>query len=178
MSVEASVSRKVMLRLAPVIALLYLLFSVDRGNVGFAGLQMRGSLSLTAEAFGVGSALFTLGYLLFQVPNAVWLRRLGGGAGFAAIACAWGVLSTVTALVPNQSWFFVNRFLLGVAEAGFNAYVVYYINQTFPRNVRGFAMGLTLVAVPVAMIIASPLSGWILNLHWGGISGWQLDVYH
>jgi ACS family tartrate transporter-like MFS transporter len=174
MSVEASVSRKVMLRLAPVIALLYLLFSVDRGNVGFAGLQMRASLSLTAEAFGVGSALFTLGYLLFQVPNAVWLRRLGGGAGFAAIACAWGALSTVTAFVPNQSWFFVNRFLLGVAEAGFNAFVVYYINQTFPRDVRGFAMGLTLVAVPVAMIIASPLSGWILNLHWGGISGWQL----
>ncbi len=170
---ETSVSRKIMLRLAPVIALLYLLFAVDRGNIGFAGLQMRAALGLSAEAFGVGSALFTLGYLVFQVPNAVWLRRLGGGAGFAAIACSWGVLSTVTAFVPNESWFFVNRFLLGVSEAGFHAFVVYYINRTFPRNVRGFAVGLTLVAVPVAMIIASPLSGWILDWRWGAVGGWQ-----
>jgi ACS family tartrate transporter-like MFS transporter len=170
---EASVTRKVMLRVAPMLSLLYLLFSVDRGNVGFAGLQMRQALGLSAEAFGIGSGLFTFGYLLFQVPNAVWLRRLGGGAGFAAIACAWGALSTLTAFVPNEHWFFANRFLLGVSEAGFNAFVIYYIQQWFPRNVRGFAIGLTLVAVPISIVIASPLSGWVLNLHWRGLSGWQ-----
>lgn len=163
-----------MLRLAPLILLLYLLFAIDRGNIGFAGLQMRQALRLSAEVFGIGSALFTAGYLAFQIPNAVWLRRLGGGRAFAAIACAWGLISTLTAFVPDTPWFYANRLLLGIAEAGFNAFVIFYINRMFPRSVRGFAVGFTFLAVPISMVVASPLSGWMLNWHWGGFSGWQL----
>jgi MFS transporter, ACS family, tartrate transporter len=174
MSLKTSTEQKLMTRLAAVIFMLYLLFAVDRGNVGFAGLQMMKALGLSAEIFGLGSGLFTLGYLLFQVPNAEGLRRLGGGTAFAAIACAWGVISTTTAFVPDQFWFLVNRFLLGVAEAGFNAFVIYYINQMFPRGLRGFAVGLTLFSVPVSMILISPLSGLLLNLQLGGLRGWQL----
>jgi MFS transporter, ACS family, tartrate transporter len=171
---EAIVARKMMLRLAPLILLLYLLFAIDRGNIGFAGLQMRQALSLSAEVFGIGSTLFTIGYLAFQIPNTVWLRRLGGGRAFAAIACAWGLISALTAFVPDTTWFYANRFLLGVAEAGFNAFVIFYINRMFPRAVRGFAVGLTLLAVPISMIVASPLSGWMLNWQWRDLSGWQL----
>jgi MFS transporter, ACS family, tartrate transporter len=174
MSVKTRTEQKLMMRLAAVIFLLYLLFSVDRGNIGFAGLQMMKSLGLNAEIFGLGSGLFTVAYLLFQVPNAEGLRRLGGGTAFATIACAWGIISTTTAFVPDQFWFLVNRFLLGVAEAGFNAFVIYYINQMFPRRLRGFAVGLTLFAVPVSMILISPVSGLLLNLQLGGLRGWQL----
>jgi MFS transporter, ACS family, tartrate transporter len=174
MSIKTRTEQKLMTRLAAVIFLVYLLFAVDRGNVGFAGLQMMKALGLSAEIFGLGSGLFTVGYLLFQVPNAVGLRRLGGGTAFATIACAWGVISTTTAFVPDQFWFLVNRFLLGVAEAGFNAFVIYYINQMFPRDLRGFAVGLTLFSVPVSMVLMSPLSGLLLNLQWGGLRGWQL----
>jgi ACS family tartrate transporter-like MFS transporter len=174
MSVQISTEKKLLTRLASVIFLLYFLFSVDRGNVGFAGLQMTRALGLSAETFGLGSGLFTVGYLLFQVPNAVWLRRLGGGRAFATIACAWGVVSTATAFVPDQTWFLVNRFLLGVAEAGFNAFVIYYINMLFPRRLRGFAVGLTLLAVPVSLIVASPISGLLLNQKLAGLQGWQV----
>jgi MFS family permease len=174
LTAEAIVARKMMLRLAPLVLLLYLLFAIDRGNIGFAGLQMRQALRLSAEVFGIGSALFTVGYLAFQIPNTVWLRRLGGGRAFAAIACAWGLISTLTAFVPDTDWFYANRFLLGVAEAGFNAFVIFYINRMFPRTVRGFAVGLTLLAVPLSMIAASPLSGWMLNWQWGALRGWQL----
>ena len=163
-----------MLRLAPLILLLYLLFAIDRGNIGFAGLQMRQALRLSAEVFGIGSALFTVGYLAFQIPNTVWLRRLGGGRAFAAISCAWGLISTLTAFVPDTPWFYANRFLLGVAEAGFNAFVIFYINRMFPPTVRGFAVGLTFLAVPLSMIVASPLSGWMLDWQWGALRGWQL----
>jgi MFS transporter, ACS family, tartrate transporter len=174
LTAEAIIARKMMLRLAPLILLLYLLFAIDRGNIGFAGLQMRQALGLSAEVFGIGSALFTVGYLAFQIPNTVWLRRLGGGRAFAAIACAWGLISAFTAFVPDTPWFYGNRFLLGVAEAGFNAFVIFYINRMFPRTVRGFAVGLTLLAVPLSMMVASPLSGWMLNWQWGAASGWQL----
>jgi len=174
MSIQASVERKILARLATVIFLLYFLFAVDRGNVGFAGLQITKALGLSAETFGLGSGLFTVGYLLFQVPNAVWLRRVGGGRAFGAIACTWGLVSTAAAFVPDRSWFLVNRFLLGVAEAGFNAFVIYYISLMFPRRLRGFAVGLTLVAVPLSLIVASPISGMLLNQYFMGFEGWQI----
>ncbi len=174
MSVKERTERKLLLRVAAVIFLLYFFFSVDRGNIGFAGLQMRQALGLSAEVFGLGSGLFTVGYLLFQVPNVIWLRHLGGGRAFAVIACAWGLASTATALVPDQFCFLVNRFVLGVCEAGFNAFVIYYINRTFPQRIRGFTIGLTLLAVPVSMIVASPLSGALLNWQGAGLQGWQL----
>ena len=173
MSIKERTEKKLLWRVAVVIFLLYFLFSVDRGNIGFAGLQMTKALGLSAEIFGIGSALFTLGYLLFQVPNAAWLRQLSAGRAFATIACAWGVVSTTTALVPDQFWFLVNRFLLGLSEAGFNAFVIYYINRMFPNRIRGFTVGLTLLAVPVSMIVASPLSGALLNWQLGGLEGWQ-----
>lgn len=174
MSVQRTTEKKLLTRLTSAIFLLYFLFSVDRGNVGFAGLQMTRELGLTAETFGLGSGLFTVGYLLFQVPNAVWLRRLGGGRAFATIAWAWGLVSTATAFVPDQTWFLVNRFLLGVAEAGFNAFVIDYINLMFPRRLRGFAVGLTLLAVPASLIVASPISGLLLNQEFAGLQGWQV----
>jgi len=174
MSIQARTESKLIARLASVIFLLYFLFSVDRGNIGFAGQQMSAALGMNAAMFGLGSSLFTLSYLLFQVPNAIGLRRIGGGRAFAAIASAWGAISAATALVPSQRWFLVNRFLLGVAEAGFNAFVIYYINQVFPRSVRGFAVGIIFVAVPASMIIVSPLSGLLLNWRFYQLQGWQL----
>jgi hypothetical protein len=94
MDIQKRVENKLLLHVASLIFLLYFFFAIDRGNVGFAALQMNASLGLTAEVFGFGSGLFTLAYLLFQAPNAELLRRLGARRGFALIACAWGLVST------------------------------------------------------------------------------------
>jgi ACS family tartrate transporter-like MFS transporter len=173
MFIEERTEKKMLVRVASVLFLLYFLFSVDRGNIGFAALQMNKALGLSAEVFGFGSGLFTLGYLLFQVPNAEWLRRVGASRGFAIIGCAWGLVSTSTAFVPDQFWFLLNRFALGVSEAGFHAFVIYYINRMFPSRIRGFAVGLAFVAVPISMVVASPLSGVLLNWQLGAMHGWQ-----
>lgn len=167
------VERKLLLRIASLVFLLYFSFAIDRGNIGFAALQMNAALGLTAEVFGFGSALFTLAYLLFQAPNAEMLRRLGPRRGFALVACGWGLVSTSTAFVPDQTWFLINRFALGVTEAGFHAFIIYYISTIFPQRIRGFAVGISFVAVPFSMIVASPLSGVLLDLEWGTFAGWQ-----
>lgn len=167
------VERQLLLRIASLVFLLYFSFAIDRGNIGFAALQMNAALGLTAEVFGFGSGLFTLAYLLFQAPNAEMLRRLGPRRGFALVACGWGLVSTSTAFVPDQTWFLINRFALGVTEAGFHAFIIYYISTIFPQRIRGFAVGVSFVAVPFSMIVASPLSGVLLNLEWGTFAGWQ-----
>jgi MFS family permease len=170
---QKRVEHKLLLHVASVVFLLYFFFAIDRGNVGFAALQMNSDLGLSAEVFGYGSALFTLAYLLFQAPNAEALRRLGARRGFAIIACAWGVASLSTAFVSSPAGFLVNRLVLGMAEAGFHAFMVYYISRMFPSRVRGFAVGVSFIAVPCSMIVASPLSGALLDVEIGGMSGWQ-----
>lgn len=167
------VERKLLARIASLVFLLYFSFAIDRGNVGFAALQMNAALGLSAEVFGFGSGLFTLAYLLFQAPNAEMLRRVGPRRGFALVACGWGLVSTSTAFVPDQTWFLVNRFALGLTEAGFHAFIIYYIGTIFPERIRGFAVGVSFVAVPFSMIVASPLSGVLLDFEWGTFAGWQ-----
>lgn len=171
--IAARVERKLLLRIASLVFLLYFTFAIDRGNVGFAALQMNAALGLSAEVFGLGSGLFTLAYLLFQAPNAELLRRLGPRRGFAIVACAWGLVSTSTAFVGDQTWFLVNRFALGLSEAGFHAFIIYYIGAIFPQRIRGFAVGISFVAVPFSMIVASPLSGVLLDARIGTLAGWQ-----
>jgi ACS family tartrate transporter-like MFS transporter len=173
MEIGRRVERKLIYRVATLVFLLYFSFAIDRGNIGFAALQMNEQLGLSAQVFGWGSGLFTLAYLLFQAPNAEWLRRLGARRGCALVACAWGFVSASTAFVPDQFWFLVNRLALGLSEAGFHAFVIYYIGTIFPERIRGFAVGISFVAVPVSMIVASPLSGVLLNLSAGSFAGWQ-----
>jgi MFS transporter, ACS family, tartrate transporter len=172
-SLPSRVTRKLLWRLGPIILLLYLFFAVDRGNIGFAGAQIRSAIGISAETFGIGSALFTAAFLLFQIPSAEWLRKLGGGTAFALVGCSWGVISAATAFVGGPVSFFANRFLLGAAEAGVTAFIVAYISAIFPRSVQGAAVGLILLAVPLAMIASSPLSGVLLNVTAGGLQGWQ-----
>jgi len=171
---NGKIEKKLLLHVASITFLLYFVFGIDRGNVGIAALQMNMALGMSAESYGYGSGLFTLAYLLFQVPNAEWLRRLGASRGLATIACAWGLVSASTAFVSNPSWFMVNRFLLGMSEAGFHAFLIYYINHIFPGTIRGLAVGVTFISVPLSMIVASPLSGLFLNLQIGDIEGWRL----
>ena len=171
--VATRVQRKLLWHVASLVFLLYFSFAIDRGNIGFAALQMNTALGLSAEVFGLGSGLFTLAYLLFQAPNAEMLRRLGARRGFALVACAWGLVSTSTAFVPDQNWFLVNRFALGLSEAGFHAFIIYYISTIFPERIRGFAVGVSFVAVPFSMIVASPLSGVLLDVRLGALAGWQ-----
>ena len=99
--VATRAERKLLWHVASLVFLLYFSFAIDSGNIGFAALQMNTALGLSAEVFGLGSGLFTLAYLLFQAPNAEMLRRLGVRRGFALVACAWGLVSSSTAFVPQ-----------------------------------------------------------------------------
>lgn len=171
--IAGRVRRRLMMRVVLLLFALYALFSLDRGNVGLAALRMNADLGLSAQTYGLGASLFTLAYLLFQVPATTTMRRLGASRGLAIVACAWGAASMANAFVWNANSFLVVRTLLGIGEAGFSAFVVYYIGQTFPRSMRGFALSATLVAVPITLMIASPLSVLLLEWNHSGLRGWQ-----
>ena len=160
-------------RIAPYLALLYLFLFLDRTNISFAALQMNKALGLTATAFGLAVGMFSLGYFVFEIPSTLLLRRFGARRWLARIMVSWGLLSLATAFVSSSSGLYVLRFLVGAAEAGFVPGILYYLTRWIPAGDRGRVIGVFMLGVPMATIIGSPVSGFLLGQDWLGLQGWQ-----
>jgi ACS family tartrate transporter-like MFS transporter len=166
--------RKVTLRLIPFLFTLYIVAWLDRVNVGFAGLQMNSDLGFSSAAFGFGSGVFFLGYCLFEVPSNLILHRVGARRWIARIMITWGLISATMMFVRTAPSFYLLRFLLGAAEAGFFPGVVYYLSHWYPERHRARAIAAFMTAVPVSGVVGGPLSGALLTLNGSfGLAGWQ-----
>jgi MFS transporter, ACS family, tartrate transporter len=166
--------RKVTWRLIPFLFLLYIIAWLDRVNVGFAGLQMNTDLGFSSTVFGFGSGIFFLGYCLFEIPSNIILERVGARLWIARIMVTWGLISAGLMFVRTPAVFYLLRFLLGVAEAGFFPGVIYYLSLWYPTAQRARAIAAFMTAVPVTGLIGGPLSGALLELDGlHGLAGWQ-----
>ncbi|WP_329165329.1 MFS transporter [Streptomyces sp. NBC_01717] len=169
---ENAVFRKVVRRIVPFLILCYVFSYLDRVNVGFAKLQMSDDLGLSEAAYGLGAGLFFIGYFLFEVPSNLMLQRIGARTWIARIMITWGLVSASFVFVTDETMFYVLRFLLGAAEAGFYPGVILYCTYWFPSHRRGRVIAMFMSAIPVAGIFGNPLSGWIMD-RFHGVSGWQ-----
>jgi sugar phosphate permease len=167
-----AVYRKVARRLIPLLFLCYIAAYLDRVNVGFAKLQMQQALHFSDAVYGFGAGIFFIGYFIFEIPSNVLLHKVGAGRWIARIMVTWAVLSAATMFVDSAPSFYLVRFLLGVAEAGFFPGIILYLTYWFPAARRGRATSLFLTAVAVAGIVGGPASGWILHAL-AGVNGWQ-----
>ncbi len=161
-------------RLLPFLFLLYIVAYLDRINVSFAALGMNQDLGLSQTAYGFGAGIFFLGYVLFEVPSNIILERVGPRRWIARIMVSWGLATAALALAQGPVSFAALRFVLGVAEAGFFPGIILYLTYWFPQARRARAVALFMTATPVAGLIGSPLSGWIMQMHGVlGHAGWQ-----
>ncbi|ATE67256.1 MFS transporter [Rhizorhabdus dicambivorans] len=169
------VYNKIALRILPLILVSYIFASIDRVNVAFAKLQMGPALGLTETMYGFGAGVFFIGYCLFEIPSNMMLHRIGARVWLARIMVVWGLLSTLTMFVQTPTHFYIIRFLLGIAEAGFYPGALLYLTYWFPSYVRSQAVAVMLLGTPLAAIIGSPLSGAIMRFMdgWAGLAGWQ-----
>jgi MFS transporter, ACS family, tartrate transporter len=171
---EAATMRRVSWRLMPFLLAAYIICYIDRVNVGFAALQMNKAVGIDPKTYGLGAGIFFLGYFFFEVPSNLALQRFGARTWIARIMISWGLVSAACALIAGPMSFLALRFLLGVAEAGFFPGVILYITYWFPAHYRAVIVGVFMVAIPVAGLIGSPISGAVLYLDgWLGLGGWQ-----
>ena len=173
-AVGHSAMTKALWRILPLIALAYLFAYMDRVNISFAAAQMNADLKFSATIYGLGGGLFFLGYALFEIPSNLMLVRFGARQWIARIMITWGLLAAGMMFIQTPLQFYVVRFLLGVAEAGFYPGVIYYFSGWFPRTYRGRAVSRFYVASPLASIVMGGISGWLLGLDGlGNLQGWQ-----
>src|ERR1700743_454515 len=174
-TLERSTMRKVYLRLLPFAVLSYVLAYIDRINVSFAGLTMRGDVGMSAGTFGFAVGMFYWGYFIFEVPSNVILEKVGARIWIARIMITWGILAGLTAVVTGSTSFAIVRFLLGVAEAGFFPGIILYFTYWFPSHHHARIVSGFLVGLPVAVAIGAPISTGLLSLDGlFGLRGWQV----
>jgi ACS family tartrate transporter-like MFS transporter len=162
-----------MWRLMPFLFLLYIVAYLDRINVGFGILQMRGQLGLSDRVYGRAAGMFFAGYFFFQLPSNLLLEKFGVRRWITGIMVLWGVISCLMIFIRGPLSFYGMRFLLGAAEAGFFPGIILYMKRWFPARARAGAVAWFMTANPLAGVVGSPISGALLGLHGAGLSGWQ-----
>lgn len=175
---QSKVLKRVTLRLIPLLFCCYIIAYIDRINVGFAKLQLQGVLNVDPAVFGgvygLGAGLFFIGYFLFEVPSNLILQRVGARVWIARIMVVWGLVSMAFVFMKGVTSFYVLRFLLGAAEAGFFPGVILYITYWYPPAERARMIALFAIGAIVAGVVGSPVSGLLLEMHGiGGLAGWQ-----
>ncbi|WP_137134324.1 MFS transporter [Rhizobium sp. FKY42] len=171
---EKSLIAKITWRLMPFLGLLYLIAYIDRQNVSYAKLQMVDALGLSEYAYGLGASLFFVGYFLFEVPSNLFLYRFGARVWFTRIMVTWGLITITLAFTQSPTMFYILRFLLGFAEAGFFPGVLYLLTLWFPKDNRGRMVGLFMIFSAFANALGAPLGGMLLDLDGVlGLAGWE-----
>ncbi|KQQ31055.1 MFS transporter [Duganella sp. Leaf126] len=167
--------RRVSWRLMPLLFLCFVAAYLDRVNVGFARLQMLADLRFSDTVYGVGAGMFFIGYFLFEVPSNLLMTRAGARLWIARIMISWGLISSAMMFTTSVTSFYVLRFLLGAAEAGFFPGIILYLTYWYPAQRRARMVAVFMSGVAVAGVVGGPLSGWILQAFDGahGWSGWQ-----
>ena len=164
---------RVIKRLMPFLFILYVIAYLDRVNVGFAALSMKGDLQFTDQIIGVGAGIFFIGYVTLEIPGTILVERWSARGWIARIMISWGILAMLTGFVQTKNQFYTIRFLLGAAEAGFFPGIIVYLSHWFRYQDRAKAVALLMTAVSVSNIIGSPLSGFLMKLEWLGLAGWR-----
>src|SRR3984893_2938230 len=160
-------------RLLPFLFLLYVANYLDRTNIAYATLGMKGDLGLTDSVFGTASGIFFIGYFALQIPGALLVERWSARLLLAITLITWVALTTLTAFVHTPHQLYAARFLLGAAEAGFFPGVIVYLSHWFTTQDRGKAISRFMAAIPIGFMIGGPIAGSILGVHWLNLAGWR-----
>jgi ACS family tartrate transporter-like MFS transporter len=171
---EPALLAKLTRRLIPFMFLLYIVSYLDRINVGFAALQLNDALHFDPAVFGLGAGIFFIGYFLFEVPSNLIMERIGARIWMARILITWGLISSAMMFLNGYVMFYILRFLLGLAEAGFFPGMILYLTYWFPAETRGRAIARFMTANAIAGVIGGPISGLLLKMNGSaGLAGWQ-----
>ncbi|MBP1124644.1 MULTISPECIES: MFS transporter [Pseudomonas] len=172
-TVLARAAAKVKRHVLPLFVVMFIVNYIDRVNIGFVRSHLETDLGIGAAAYGLGAGLFFIGYALFEVPSNLLLQRYGARAWLTRIMFTWGAAAMAMAFVQGETSFYVLRFVLGAAEAGFFPGIIYYFTQWLPASERGKAMAIFLSGSAIASVISGPVSGALLSVSGLSLHGWQ-----
>lgn len=167
-------THKAVLRLLPVMCVVYFMAYIDRTNVALAKTHLDTDVGISAAAFGFGAGIFFISYAFLEVPSNLVMYRVGPRRWIARIALTWGALSALMMFVQGDMSFYVMRFLLGAAEAGLYPALMYMVTLWFAQSYRATVVGFIYLAPTIALVVGGPMGGALMELDSAmGLHGWQ-----
>jgi ACS family tartrate transporter-like MFS transporter len=174
MQTDAALVGTVAKRLRWLLIVMMFVAFMDRTNISFVAAYMNHDIGLSTKQFGLGASLFFLGYLLFEVPSNLVMVRAGARRWLARIMITWGIVSSGSAFVSGPTGFYLARFLLGVAEAGFIPGVMLYLSYWSPQRYLGKFTGWFMMVIPISASITALITASLLALDQvAGLAGWR-----
>ena len=156
-------------RILGVAFVMYVISVVDRTNIAMAIPALRSELGLSASSIGFATGMFFWGYIILQIPAgrlaAVWSAKWV----IVILLVVWSLVSLSTAFVHTENELIANRFVLGLFEGGVLTCTIVLIRKWFTRPERARANTVFLLSIPLAQVLANPISGVVLK-HFG----WQM----
>jgi ACS family tartrate transporter-like MFS transporter len=162
-----------MRRIMPYLFVLFIIAYLDRVNVSYAALQMKGDLGFGDDVLGLGAGIFFIGYFLLEIPGSILVEKWSARGWIARIMISWGVVAILMGFVHTKNQFYVLRFLLGACEAGFFPGIIVYFSHWFRYEDRAKAVAMFMAAIPIANIVGAPMSGLLLGINQFGLTGWR-----
>ena len=173
LSLPARTVAKVSRRIIPYFFVLYIIAYIDRANVAFAKLSMQADLGFSEAVFGLGAGIFFIGYFLLEIPGCLIVERWSARLWISRILISWGICTVVIGFINTPRQFYIARFFLGLAEAGFFPGAIVYFTHWFPPRERARALAGFILGVPISFLVGAPLSAWCLSIDWFGLAGWR-----
>jgi len=173
LEVASRARRRIAVRLLPLVVLMYLVCQIDRVNVAFANLRMSADLGVGDRVYGLGVAMFFVGYVLFEVPGTLVVERWSARKWLARILITWGLITILNGFIHTPRQFYFVRLLVGISEASFAPGIIVYLTHWFRESDRAKAIGCFYIGVPAASSLGAIIAGWLLGVHWVGIAGWR-----
>ncbi|KAG4422013.1 hypothetical protein IFR04_004872 [Cadophora malorum] len=172
---EKKVLRKMDIRLLPMLALLYLLSFLDRGNIGNAKIEgLTETLNMTGPQYNWCLTVFFFTYCAFEVPSNLLLKKLRPSIWLPTIMVAWGIVMTLMGIVQSYHGLLIARIFLGVTEAGLFPGVAYYITMWYCRHEAQLRQALFFSAASIAGAFSGLLAFAIAKMdNVGGLEGWR-----
>lgn len=170
---KATALRKAKLKILPFVFLLYIIAFIDRVNVGYAALSMSKDLNFSSAVIGLGAGIFFIGYFLLEIPGTWIVERWSARIWIARIMITWGIFTILNGFIRSANQFYLVRFLIGLAEAGFFPGMIVYLSHWFTARERAHVVAIFMSAIPIANIVAGPISGAIMSLSVWGLPGWR-----
>jgi sugar phosphate permease len=151
------------LRIIPAALITYTIAYIDRVNISMALPFLSRDLRMDPAQAGNVAGIFFWGYLLLQIPGGHIANRWSAKRFISILLVAWGIAAVGCGLVITWHELWIMRLLLGITQGGVFSATLVLISHWFPRGERARANALWMLCGPIALIISSPLSGWILD---------------
>lgn len=167
--------RKVALRLMPLLVICYFISFIDRTNIGIAQIGLERDLGFSEAVYALGVSCFFVGFIIFEIPSNALMSRIGARKTIVRIMMLWGLVTIATMFITGPVTFYIARFLLGVAEAGFFPGCLLFLSYWFPSSRRTGMTAIFFMAIPISGAVGSAMSGWIMSAFGGvaGLADWQ-----